>query len=394
MMKQIPVSVVIPTRNRMHCAIECIAAALEATTTAQIIVADSSDGDALEIAIRRRGLDLPRLKYLKTPDKWNVVQNFEGALGHCEGRYVLYIGDDDLVGPHLEMVCDWARAADIDVVIPYAKRFGVAYYWPGVKSKYFGDAYQGKVFVWSHSSRVRPIDLAHEIAAAKRNIGRGLERLPRVYHGLVSNELLRRVRARHGHVFGGVSPDIYSAILIAAEARRAVHLDYPFCIPGASPVSEAGAGAAQTDRHSFEDSPYLRRFKNLKWDPAIPRFFSPYNGWGYSFNEALKQTHQRLEPRHLNLLYARNLVHCWPYRQQVWQCVRKQAQGDGWRVALGRLTLAMLTEGSLMIGRVLRKALAPRAGGWATRHAGFATSLSAYRFLAKHLPPPTLPKGG
>lgn len=383
-------SIVIPTRNRVECAASCIEAALEATQRSEIVVADSGDGDDLWHAIQARGLDTARVRYVRTPPDWNVVENFEGALTHCRGEFVLYLGDDDLVGPHIEQVCEWAARNRVDAVVGYGNRFGVAYYWPGVTSKYFGDAYAGRVFVWSHTGKVTRIDPREQIAAAERNVGGGLARLPRVYHGLVARELLDRVRQRHGRVFGGVSPDIFSAVLIADASRNPVFLDYPFCIPGASPRSEAGSGAARTDRQRFEDSPYLKRFAGLQWDPAIPRFFAPYNVWAYSLNEALKLRGRPLTPASLGRLYARCLVYCWSYRSEVMRCVELAAHQQGRASAWYHLAAGLASEAAHAVARLGAKALAPRAGGWATRHGPFEDSLAAFRFLRQRLPAPDL----
>lgn len=383
-------SIVIPTRNRVACAIQCIAVALEATEQSEAVVADSGDDDVLLNAIRDRRLDGERVRYIRTPQSWNVVENFEGALEHCRGDFVLYLGDDDLVGPHVEEICAWAKESHIDALVSYGNRFGVAYYWPGVKSKYFGNGYASRVFIWSHSSKVVRINPRAEIEIAKRNVGRGLCLLPRVYHGLVERELLLRIRRRYGSVFGGVSPDIFSAILVASEARNAVYLDYPFCVPGASPKSEAGSGAARTDRQGFENSSYLKRFRDLVWDDSIPRFFAPYNVWAFSMNEALKRIGQGLDPDSLGRLYARCLLYCWAYRERVYECMKRDMRQNG-VATLRHLAVGIVSEVITLGRRVISRFVLPRAGGWASRRAGLDGSLAAYRFLRDRLPRPKLP---
>jgi glycosyltransferase involved in cell wall biosynthesis len=383
-------SIVVPTRNRLECAFNCVAAAMEATRDAEVVIADSSDDDVLHRRLLDAGLEPSRIRYVRTPTDWNVVRNFEGALDHCRGDFVIYVGDDDFVGPGIEEICEWARAEEIDALVGYGDRFGAAYYWPGVKSRYFGTGYEARAFVWSCTSQMLPIDTQAEIEAARWNAGKGLGLLPRIYHGLVSRNLLQRVAERHGHVFGGVSPDIYSSILIATEAHRAVYLDYPFCVPGVSPRSEAGSGAAQTDRLRFEDSPYLRRFKNLEWDPEVPRFFAPLTVWAFSLNEALKRVGRPLDEGCLGYLYARCLMYCWPYRAEVVSCLRVQAGTNGWLAAARWLTQGVLVEMGSLAVRVGKKIFMPRAGGWARRYPGLDDSLAAYRFLREHLPRPRL----
>lgn len=384
------VSIVVPTRNRAGCALHCIAGALSATQRAEVVVADSSDDDALLRALQARGLDLSRVTYQRTPGDWNVVQNFESALAHCRGDYVLYLGDDDLIGPHLEVVCDWAARERIDAVVAYGDRFGLAYYWPGVTSRWFGDGYAARVFVWSASNRAERIDTRRELARVEHMLGRGLGRLPRLYHGLVSRELLQAVRARHGHVFGGVSPDIYSAVLIAEQAQRAVFIDHPFCLPGASPKSEAGSGAARTNQQRFEDSPYLQRFAGLVWDDAIPRHFATYTVWGFSMQAALAQCSRTLASASLGSLYARCLLYGWSWRRATWAAVSHTARRAGWPRTLAHLAMGVAAEAASFAARVAAKLVAPRAGGWARRYGGIADSEAALTFVREHVPPPQL----
>lgn len=385
-------TIVIPTRNRSECALYCVIAALDATKNAEIVIADSGDDDQLEMALLKTGLNLERVIHIRTGRELNVVENFEAALNYCKGEYIIYIGDDDLVGPNIEKICQWASDNKIEAVVPYGNRFGVAYYWPGVKSKYFGDAYDSKLFIWSASSKIKFVNTKNELISAQRNIGCGLLLLPRLYHGLVRHDVLNRIRKKYGQVFGGVSPDIYSAVLIASETEKVFFVDYPFCVPGASPKSEAGSGAARTDRVAFEDSTYLKRFKGLSWDPEIPRFFSPYNVWGFSLNAAMRKLGRPLGLSPLCRLYARCLFYCWPYRHEIFECLRFVRKKYGFLNVITLLIFGLTSELFSLLFRIFLKALNPRAGGWARRYPDIKNSAEAFQVLANKIPMPSLPK--
>lgn len=376
-------SIVIPTRNRYECITSCLQAARLAAPSAQILIADSSDGDELEDFINNLKESPARLKYIRTSPHSNVVENFEAALTHCTGEYIIYIGDDDLVGPEIERVAEWALSQNIDALVPYGNKFGVAYYWPGVKSKYFGNEYSGKVFVWSITSKFKLINPLREIRRAERSVGRGLALLPRIYHGMVRKKTLVEVETRFKSLFGGVSPDIYSAVLIARVAQRVVYLDYPFFVPGASPRSEAGSGAAQTDRISFEESPYLKRFKNLKWDALIPKFFSPYTVWGYSLVEGMKIGGFEISVITYCRIYARCLIYCSSYRREVFISMRTAKHQFGSTALGAAMILALAEEGWHFLSHLMPKLLRPRAGGWAKRYSGIENSVEAFQFVQK-----------
>jgi glycosyltransferase involved in cell wall biosynthesis len=376
-------SIVIPTRNRVECARACIEAARRAAPQAQIVIADSSDCDELQAHVRGLGESPERLSYLRTPAAANVVENFEAALSNCQGRYVIYCGDDDVIGPDIEAVAAWAQASGIDAVVPYGKRFGIAYYWPGVGSKYFGSSYSGRVFVWSKSGRFREVNAAVQVRRAQREVGRNLALLPRIYHGMVSRKLLVEAQSRFGGLFGGVSPDIYSALLIAKLAKRVVHLDYPFFIPGASPRSEAGSGAARTDRVAFDDSPYLKRFRDLRWNPLIPRFFAPYTVWGFSLVEGLKIGGWGESLLTYCRIYVRCYLYCAAYRAEVTTAVRLACERFGRARIFAALLGALIEEAGLSAVRLLPRLLFPRAGGWAQRYAEVLDSVAALELVGK-----------
>ena len=380
-------SIVIPTRNRFDCASACIAAASIAAPNAQIVIAASRDGNELADHVAGLQVSTGRIDYRRSPKDANVVENFEFALTHCEGDYVIFTGDDDLVGPQIEEVAAWAKQGGVDAVVPYGNRFGVAYYWPGVDSKYFGAAYSGKVFVWSATGRANEVDPQLELRRAERHVGRGLSLLPRIYHGLVRRETLMEAKSRFGALFGGVSPDIYSAILIAMVARRVVHLDFPFFIPGASPRSEAGSGAARTDRVPFDESPYLKRFKGLRWNPLMPRFFSPYTVWGYSMVEGMQVAGLNVTALTYARIYVRCLVYCFSYRREILDAVGQARQHFGSGSVAMAMARASLEELLHSVSRVVPRLMVPRAGGWARRYGGIVDSVAALRLVTTMVKP-------
>ena len=284
------VSIIIPTRNRQEYVLCAVRVALAHLSDVEIVVHDNSDDVRLHSKLRQFLPQDERLKYFHVSEVLSVVENFELALAHASGDYVIFLGDDDCIGPGIERIAKWCVATGVDAVVPYVNAFNAVYYWPGIHSRFFGKRYEGMLHIRSFSSKVRYLEPLQSLKDAARNLGGGLGELPRAYHGMVSRSLIERVIQSHGHFFGGVSPDIYSATLLAVHCRKAVHFDFPFILPGASPKSTAGAGAAKKDRGALDAVEHTARFRsNLAWDERIPRFYSPYNVWAASLILALKQ---------------------------------------------------------------------------------------------------------
>lgn len=379
------VSVVIPTRNRPDCLLCAVQIALRQLPDAEIIVSDNSDSDGLRHRLADE-IASGRVRYTYSNEQLSVVDNFERTLQMATGAYIAFIGDDDSVGPGLWEIAEWAQREAVEAVVSYTDAFVASYFWPGVRSKYFGLGYSAKLFVNAFDGSARAIDGRQALSQVAARFGGGLGSLPRAYHGLVSRALLDRIRARHGHVFGGVSPDIFSATLITAECRKAYIVNYPFLVPGASAASTAGQGAERSDRAGLRDTDHISRFgASLRWDARIPEFYSPHTVWAYSMQKALDELPElRITPSYARL-YARCLLFSRSYRAPTLQAVRHWAAAQG--NARAWLAIAFnagreLLELALRVGK---RVLHPRPGGSATAYDDLPTMEAAYQALEQHI---------
>ena len=60
----------------------------------------------------------------------------------ARGRYLMFIGDDDSIGPELRVIMSWIVANNVDATVSYTDSFLANYFWPGVVSKFFGGGYE------------------------------------------------------------------------------------------------------------------------------------------------------------------------------------------------------------------------------------------------------------
>ncbi len=354
-------SIIIPSCNR-HAYLVSILETLLGQTQAELVVSDNSD-QPLEADVLQGLHAGNRVVYRHHVGKLSVVENFERALGLASGEYLIFIGDDDCVGPCIEDIVRWARRHQVDALVSYGERFVANYFWPEVTSKYFGGGYAGKMFLAPHTGGVRILDTRQEIRAAASRPGVGLGEMARAYHGIVSRELVERVIQKHGQLFGGVSPDIYSATLLSHEARRACLVDYPFVIPGASPRSTAGEGAARQDTDKLKGREHITRFGDqLQWDDRIPAFYSPVTVWSYSQQKALDKLPGHGQCLNFPRLYVKCLLQYWGHRAAVRAAVGHWRQHGSLPELLGGVASAVLGELSAQVRRVwYRFATPPKA---------------------------------
>lgn len=379
------ISIVIPTRNRSDYLIDSVNIIIEHCPEAQVVISDNSDTDTLREQLAQH-LATGKVVYDYCAELRSVIQNFEHAVGLATGEWVMCIGDDDAIGPNLSNVVDWAEDNEVEAVVSYGDGFAALYCWPGVQSKYYGDGYSSKLFIWPFSGKATLIDGVSELRRVSSRLGGNLGALPRIYHGLVSRALIQRIIKRHGHVFGGVSPDIFSAALIAANSKRSAFLDFPFVIPGSSPRSTAGQGAERSDRAQLRKTEHIARFGDgLKWDARIPEFYSPQTVWAYSLLQALEELPELGIKPSYGRLYARCLLYCRAYTAITWRTIISHAMGDMKLRLFASIAKGIAAEVWDLMERFARRLASPRAMGKADRIENIKTISAAYNEMKEYI---------
>lgn len=375
------ISLVIPTRNRPACLLDSLAVALQHSEDIEIVVLDNSDSDALQATLQPH-IDAGRVIYRYSAEQLSVVANFERGIREASGHFLMYIGDDDSIGPGLVDIARWAQRSGIDAVISYRERFIANYFWPGVKSRFYGDAYAASLFIHPFTGRASQIDPIAALRQAADALGGGLGALPRLYHGLVGRSVIEQICVEHGQAFGGVSPDIYNATLVARHCRNAWAVDYPFVVPGASPTSTAAQGAARNEQGALHRTEHITRFgATLQWNAAIPAFYSGPIVWAYSLTLALARVPELGVRPNYGRLYARCLLGGRRLWGPVLAALRSLlAQQGAWCTVTG-LLLGLWREAASLTTRAMHRLLNPGPGGAAQRTTNLPRISEAYLAL-------------
>lgn len=351
-------SVIIPTHNRPECAVATIRAVLSASPDIEVIVSDTSETDGISSAFVE--WNPARLKLLRPSRPLSVVENFNVGLEAATGDFLVFIGDDDLVSPQIIDVALWARREGVEAV---TFSFPLLYYWPSFVSKTRWKADSSTLVISSYDGRVHEVDTLSELSFALCRLGAGVLDMPRAYAGMVSRGLVDRIVDRHGALFGGVSPDIYSAALISLEARRACRLDFPIIIPGASGGSTSGHSARGKHVGGLRDNTHIGAFKNLVWDPRVPEYYSVPTVWGFSLLKAIEDQAEWLQRADFAHLYLKCLITDPEYKALVWRCFKEHSRRVGWLHAWSGAVAALYNEmlrlGSILIRRTFPYPVSP-----------------------------------
>ena len=347
-------TIVIPTANRPSYLRKVVEKIREVIPGAelQLIISDNSDNLDLKSMLSTEILSgAVEYYYLDVPG--SVVDNFEFSLQFVRGDYVMYIGDDDCIGPDLMQIVSWAKEYSADALLSYRSEFLANYFWPGVAHKYSMSTYEEKLFVNEFTGEITPLNALQELRNTADFPGFGVLGMPRIYQGIVSMKLIGAIIEKYGRLFGGVSPDIYSAALISYECKNAFVVDYPFVIPGGSAPSTAGMGAARTDVSDLYKFDHIRRFgPTFRWDERIPEFYSSTCVWAYSLLKAVEIINDDDITFNFNRLYSHSWFLHGAYRRKV-----RAARSIKSLSLKDYLTFPayILYEGILQIKRVWRK---------------------------------------
>ncbi|WP_169196998.1 glycosyltransferase [Devosia sp. MC1541] len=346
-------SIIIPTHERAQYAVQTVRALLHGLPdTAEIVVSDTSAEDQISHALGDDRQN-PRLTFVRPGRSMNVVEHFNFALGHATGDYLCFIGDDDFVLPDLVDIAAWAKERSVDAV---KMTFPVQYYWPDFQHKTRGEYYSGSLHISVFSGQVRRVDAARAMRTAAQQLGTGVGEMPRAYAGVVSNALIQRAVARHGALFGGVSPDIYSAALISSEAKLVYQIDYPAIVPGASQASTAGQSASGGHVGKLRENAHIGAFRDLVWDDLIPEFYSVPTVWSYSLMRAAPAVPELSRYAGYGRLYVKCLLWHRSYRAETLVAIRHYQQKFGTAKLVGAMATGLIHEAGWIGAKLWQRA--------------------------------------
>ena len=228
-------SVLLPTRNRL----EFLTMALQTVMRQddpdwEVVVSDNASEE--DIAGHVAALADPRIRCVRTPALVPVTANWNNALEHATGRYVVMLGDDDglLPGFVANVRRLVRRFGDPDLV--YSSAWVFAY--PGVMP----DEPGGYLQPYGYASFLRGRDEAFELdrATARRVVTHAMRFRVRYGFNMQFSTISRRLideLAPRGAFFESAFPDYYATNAAFLAARSIVVDPEPRVVIGVTPKS-------------------------------------------------------------------------------------------------------------------------------------------------------------
>jgi glycosyltransferase involved in cell wall biosynthesis len=266
-------SIIIPTKNRYGTLIPVIDAILKRVKSDdyELIVQDNSECNDEFMLYLTENIS-SRLKYFYNSNSISITENTINAIDNSNGKYLIFIGDDDILTPN---ICDYIKLineSDIDCLI-----YNPGYYWWNNVKFNKETFYHRNNALWipeKLSNKLEKLNSENELNLVLNNGASGVMRLPRFYHGIVKRDVLNKIKLLTGTFLPGSCPDIAFATAIALTIKEYYYVDFPISIYGASKNSGGGLSASNKHYGKIEDQEFLPKNILEIWDPLIPRIWS------------------------------------------------------------------------------------------------------------------------
>jgi len=239
------ISVIIPTRERAQYLKYSLQTALAIPDkNIEIIVSDNASTD--ETPDMLQAIEDPRLRHIRTDRRVSMRQNFQFALDHAKGDYVIFFGDDDGILPKqfsaLRRILEDERPDGLSWSLP-------TFSWPArdFVKKAGGVRFRKSAFF----GMVEQIDTQARKTATENCNLKNFNYFPRLYHGAASREYLNRHANNDGVFFCGSIPDVYFCYRACQVGGKFLYSYHPFSVNGYSPASTGGSHGSHSKNHEL-----------------------------------------------------------------------------------------------------------------------------------------------
>ncbi|GAB1440080.1 hypothetical protein MASR2M36_28620 [Providencia sp.] len=292
-------SIVIPTKGRNKYIIKVINSLINMNlNSTELVIQDNNEFDELSCALSQH-ISSGKVIYNHTKEPLSFIANFEKAVSLANAEYITVIGDDDIVNPKIEyIVNDISLKHNFDAIVPSTR--SLFYIWPDTysskKSKRLING-KGLLTMRPYTGTLTRVNVEKETHEFFNNgcLDYLDTSIPRLYHGIVKKEVIDKIKKQYGFFFGGLTPDIYAAIMLSLHTKNVFRLDYPLTIPGV--CNKSGSAASETGAHTgdLSSAPHFNHRGEYIWDNNVPAFYTVETIWADSALAALKDTNSIIQ---------------------------------------------------------------------------------------------------
>lgn len=311
-MEQRLLSIVVPTKNRAIYLKSFISLVCSFhNDDIELVIQDNSDSNE-EILEFLSAPQYSRVVYHYDPSPMPVIQNSELAIQNSSGKYVCFMGDDDLLSGRLYDFVKWMDHYGYESAVFQR----ASYSWPGVthKAHKFPD-----LMIPKFKGTLSEVNVNREYAGLLSTGAVRLGKTPQLYQGVVQRKKLDEVFQQTGTYFPGPSPDMAISAALTQVIKKHLYCDVPYISSGASPKSAAGLGAKHMHKGNLRDMAFLPRDTEAVWEPSIPKIWTGPTIYAESALKALRAmgAEKDIEKFNYTYFYSHFYVFCHGYKEML-----------------------------------------------------------------------------
>ena len=310
-------SAIIPTKDRYEYLKECLQSLVDiGSEELEIIVQDNTKNNN-EITSYITSLNWPHIKYYHDASQLSQTDNSDLAVSHATGLYCTYIGDDDSISISAIDAAKFLKKNNIPACVNNV----ATYHWPDV-------VFQGKekppLTFFNCKCKVHEVESKTTMSKFLSWGCQDIKFLPRIYHGLISREILEKIHEKTGSYFPGPSPDMANAVSSLLLIEKYVYIELPLIVSGYSYKSAGGMGLRGAHSGSLSGVKQLPANAEAEWSPRIPKVWLGYTVWPESAEKAFIRMGEESYIGKINYsaMYAKTFLKYPYYRKLVWDNVR------------------------------------------------------------------------
>lgn len=255
-------SVIIPTMDRgdylAHTLRTCIN---QDYPNLEVIVSDDGSTDNTREVVEQAMKIDSRIRYVTPGKNVGMLDNFEFALDHVTGNYVIALGGDDAILPYGISGINHVLCKTGKEMLAWPTP---AYFYPNVKMKTGQLILPFKTLSKSRAIRnVKSFDFLTNQYEKLNYLGDSES--PMFYvKGVVSKRLIDKVKARTpgGRFYSCPTPDGYSGIVLAGEINSWAYTNKPFTMHGVSPTSQGNAYLSSDPKSHVQSARFFKHVEN------------------------------------------------------------------------------------------------------------------------------------
>jgi glycosyltransferase involved in cell wall biosynthesis len=250
------ISIVIPTRERIETLRSTVSTALDQRSQRiEVLVSDNASSDGTAEFVKSIGDE--RLHYVNPGRRLSMSANWDFALEHARGEYIVIIGDDDAVLP-----------GNVDRLITDMEHHpSDVYSWPK------------HVYVWPDTGRSAYVEsIAAQADGRWLNLTRlsiqvlamggwGHYSLPSMYHSLVARRIPDEMRRKFGRVYHAALPDVFMALCIPAFTD--VAWDVGYCITAHGRSSKSNGWVATPNQQPTQIRRFIKEYGDYQLHASL-----------------------------------------------------------------------------------------------------------------------------